>query len=336
MDSFIKDYHQFAGNVLFPFRVFLLFSTLSFFIILNLLVNCIPLNTGLDITFTCSILLQKIIGFTLHIQGEENLINNSERPCIIVSNHINHFDPLIQLLIQKKSQTFLTHHIYTKFPFSLLFGKKPIPCDKEKATGSVFKIKNHILSGGQVTMFPDGCNLIPPNQLLAPFRRGAFAPKEPVLPMVIRYVPSTQSNLNWDNEQTLLSLTRNVLLDGDIQVYVSILPLETYTDEYDSSEDYKQHVFDKMESELSKLPKQTPSIQIQKKNDENIFSPLCNLLYLSLLNLLFQNTYWSTLSALGFIFSYFRRYYPTGNTRLLDDVFVSYCSYSIVSYVFLE
>lgn len=334
MDSFIKDYHQFAGYVLFPFRVFLSLSTLSFFIILNLIINCIPLNTGLDITVTFSILLQKIIGFTLHIQGEENLINNSERPCIIVSNHINHFDPLIQLLIQRKSQTFLTHHVYTKFPFSLLFGKKPIPCDKEKATGSVFKIKNHILSGGQLTMFPDGCNLIPPNQLLAPFRRGAFAPKEPVLPMVIRYVPSTQSNLNWDNEQTLFSLTRNVLLDGDIQVYVSILPLETYTDEYDSSEDYKQHVFDRMENELSKLPKQKPTLKIQSRENEYVCFPLCNLLYFSLLNLLLQKTYLSTLASLCFIFSYFGQYYPTGNTRLLENTFIAYYSYSLAYSLF--
>jgi 1-acyl-sn-glycerol-3-phosphate acyltransferase len=336
MDLFIKEYHEFAGCVLFPLRLFLGVSTLSFFTIINLILNCIPLNTGLDSNVMCSIILQKIMGITLHIQGEENIRLHSQTPCIIVSNHINHLDPMIHLLVQRKSQTFLTKNIYTKFPFSLLFGKKPIPCDKEKATGAVFKIKNKILEGGQVTMFPDGCNVIPPNEILAPFRRGAFAPKEPVLPIVIRYVPSTRKNMNWNNDQTLLSLTKEFFLDGDIHVYVSVLPLETYKDEYDSSEEYKNHVFDRMESELSKLPKQTPSIQIQKKNDENIFSPLCNLLYLSLLNLLFQNTYWSTLSALGFIFSYFRRYYPTGNTRLLDDVFVSYCSYSMVSYVFLE
>ena len=117
MDSFIKDYHQFAGYVLFPFRLFLGISTLSFFTILNLLVNCVPFEYRFGYKRYLFNSSKKIIGFTLHIQGEENLINNSERPCIIVCNHINHFDPLIQLLIQRKSQTFLTHHVYTKFPF---------------------------------------------------------------------------------------------------------------------------------------------------------------------------------------------------------------------------
>jgi len=206
-----------------------------------------------------------------------------------------------------------------------------ILCNPEKAGNVVEKMKQRIKEGEQVTIYPDGCNIIPEGELIAPFRNGAFVPKAPISPIVIRYVPSSNTNMNWytDNKSnTPFSLLKSYLQDGSMEVYVKVLPLQEYKDSYKSHEDYRDDIYALMTNELSTLPKQEPNLVVDKSSTGLTMKYLLWIpLTLALISHCIRFYYCAIIHYLLFISSYFCHYYPTKNTILFDRLVAPYAVY---------
>lgn len=326
MISINYNIHKFAGYIIFPIRV--IFSTcltLVTFGSLTILdhIGFKKMGDNLVLRYTYNII--KLFGISIHIKGLENI---TDKPCIIVGNHINIYDHFVMTYIQNKLPAFISSDKFNIFPISYLITYfRNIHCNPEKKGNVVEKIRERIKEGGQITIYPDGCNIIPDKKLIAPFRNGAFVPKEPILPIVIRYVSSSNENMNWCTNtisNSPFSILTSYLLDGDINVYVKVLPLQHYKDSYKSHEDYRDYIYELMTTELSKLPEQKPTLIVGRPSTEITMNYLIYLLYLSLFTYCIGNISFCCMYLFHFISSYFCHFYPTKNTQLLDMLIVSY------------
>jgi len=188
---------------------------------------------------------------------------------------------------------------------------------------TVDKMKDRLKKGEQINIFSDSCDYIPEGKLIAPFKTGAFATKSPIQPFIIRYVPSSNTNMNY-NDNTPFNLVKSYLLDGDIQVYVKILPLQYYKESYKSYEDYRDEIYGLMTKELSLLPEQKPNLHVQELSSEYMMKCLIYLLYLSGFSYVIGNYQFACYLFMNFITGYFCHFYPTKNTCLVDSLSVSY------------
>jgi 1-acyl-sn-glycerol-3-phosphate acyltransferase len=328
MNNVNYHYHKFAGYVLFPLRlVSLCLLTLSTVVFINL--TDILGNTKLSYKLLTNygIYSTYILGMTIHCENIKLLCN---KPSITVSNHINMYDHYVMTYILNKAPSFITIERYNIFPIKTMINTcRGILYNPNKKGNVVEKMKQRIKEGGQVFIYPDGCNPIPDKKLIAPFKSGAFVPKAPIQPIVIRYVPSSNTNMNWHYEDsckdnTPFSLLKSYLLDGDIQVYVKVLPLQHYKDSYKSHEDYRDEIYELMTKELSLLPEQKPNLLVGEPSNEYIMKYLIYLLYLSGFSYLIGNKLYCSSFLMNFIAGYFCHFYPTKNTCLVDSLCVSY------------
>lgn len=155
-------------------------------------------------------------------------VKNSNRPTVIVSNHISLFDGLI-----------LSSALGDICYFVNLDGMKLIPgiSDVNKKIGSVFidqqsgnshKIKEYIdnRKNGEnmLVVFPDSMQPVPSNKCIAPFKSGAFIHGYDILPIVIRYKNyNIDPKYLWYKGETALHSILKMLLDDSCEVEVVIL-----------------------------------------------------------------------------------------------------------------
>tara|TARA_B100000941_G_C28483782_1_gene543752 strand:+ start:74 stop:1276 length:1203 start_codon:yes stop_codon:yes gene_type:complete len=317
-------YHKFAGYMLFPFRFTgVVLATLGI-VGINVVLDGLRLNSKTLFTKTClgyTNICVRLCGLQVFVEGEENLTDN---PCIIIGNHINLYDHYVMTYIQQKIPSFVASDKYNIYPFSSLISyTKSIVCNKEKNTGVVNKIKQYVQDGNQVTMYPDGCNIIPKGYVIAPFRSGAFVPKLPIQPIVIKYLSSSTKNIHW-NHNSLLSLLTSYLLDGDIRCFVKILPVQQYKERYKSHDDYRESIYYLMQQEFKTLPKERSLWMNEGSSGEYTMNALLMLLSAGIISFLLGNYFMSCESFLSFIVGYFCHFYPTQNTRLFDISVISY------------
>ena len=324
MESVNYQYHKVAGYLLYPVRVLLLLIVNIGVVITNVTLDKLHLNSKelvKKINLSYAQISTRIVGTRIYIDGGEHI---TDKPCINIANHINLQDHYVLANVQKKSPSFVANKMYNVFPFSSLFKYTySIICDKTHRGGTVRKMKDYVNQGNQITIYPDGCNLIPEGQLIAPFRSGAFVPKLPIQPIVLRYVSSSNPNMNWEDGKTLTSVFNSYLLDGDIRCYVKVLPLQHYQDSYKSHDDYKDALHSLMTKELKTLPEQRVSLNVGEPSSKYTMNALLVLLSVGIVSRLIGNQLMSSGYFLQFIVGYFCNFYPTQNTCDLDIVVTS-------------
>lgn len=255
-----ENYHKITTYLLFPLKSIIGFLTIlsvGVFIWIDQLMNT---NYSEKITIYGVDFFSYIINLKINIIKDINYINlqtlNEEgKGYILVYNHIHIYDHLCTINLQNKLMSYVMNEGYNIFPLTLISKVgKFILCNQHKEKGSVKKIINHVKNNKIVSIAPDACNIIPDGKLIAPFKNGAFIPKEKIIPVVIRYVPSRINNINWDNDHNILSILVSGLIDGHICVYMKVLKEENWDENYKSHEDYRDVVYDKMVEGLKTLP----------------------------------------------------------------------------------
>ena len=259
--------HKYIGYVLAPIRLILLILLYVIYILLLPLLKFIKQKNINEFTTYWNNTVIFILGLSINIEGKENISNKTK---IIISNHIHTYDTHIMLNIFNKVLSYIANEDYYIFPFKYLFDyTKCILCNKYKKSGVVGKIIEHV-KHNDLVIYPDACNEIPIDCNIALFKNGAFIPKKPIQPIVIRYVPSSNNKLNYKNDITFGQHLLYSLIDGHLEIFVKILPLEEYKEEYNGFEDYKDVIYKKMSDELDKLPNQYPPRLINKECSNNI------------------------------------------------------------------
>ena len=267
-----------------------------------------------------------ILGLKINIEGLNNII---KKPLIIISNNIHLYDPIIITYIYDNYISFITLEKYNFFPISIAIKiSKTILCGRDKNNRTVEKIKNHLKNKNQLIIFPDRCDIIENNRVIAPFKNGAFIPKEAIQPIVIRYIPTSCLNLNW-GEEGLLSHLFKTILDGELNIYVKILPIQYYKEEYKSFEKYRDNIYNLMSKELQTLPNQyPPRLTIENRSSKYTMKYLLYIPFsLSIFNYIFSFYLESIKHLFLFITGYFSNFYPTKNTHLMNKATISYFIY---------
>jgi 1-acyl-sn-glycerol-3-phosphate acyltransferase len=330
MNSINYLYHTYVGYILFPLRLVTFVSSTLLTIGSISLLSSIGCNTlATNIVLNYCLLESTIFGLTIHSEGHKHIV---DKPCIIISNHINICDHFVTTICLNKINSYIVSNKFNITPFNKLFNFMKCIYTEDKKGNVVNSMKERIKEGGQIFIYPDGCNPIPKGSLISPFRNGAFVPKAPILPIVIRYVPSSNTNMNWYTDtisNTPFSILKSYLQDGDMQVYVKILPIQEYKDSYKSHEDYRDDIYELMTNELSKLPDQTPDLIIGEPSTEYTMNYLLKIpLTLALISHCIGYYYGATPHYLVFIAGYFCHMYPTQNTILFDRLVVPYTIYA--------
>lgn len=330
MNQINFEYHKYVGYLLAPIRLILFIGLYLLMFIGIPTINLFSRKYSDKYGLLMNYLSTKSIGLNIKIEGKENISNKRK---IIVANHIHIFDYQIIIYIFNNILSFVATATYNIYPFRyLLEYSKCIIVDVKKKNGTVNKIKEHI-KNNDLVIFPDACNIIPINYNISPFKRGAFIPKEPIQPVLIRYVPSSNTKVNINNNSFINHLMYS-LADGHMDIYVKILPLEEYKEEYKSYEKYQEIIYNKMSAELRLLPNQyPPRIMNQESSSRYGMIKLLNFPFtLGLINTFLGNYYEASHQLLLFIVGYFCHFYYTNNTYLIDELTVITTNYLLTEY----
>ena len=144
-------------------------------------------------------------------------------------------------------------------------------------------------------VFPEGTYTN--GKSLLQFKTGAFANKNDVLPLVIRYVPSYKyDDVNWNSPKntniSLLTHLKKLLVDGNIDVHIKFLDLQKYDEKnFKDGSEYAEDVREKMKRELKILPKQNSSALSSTKptNEECIYFITCTALMITMVSVFFSD-----------------------------------------------
>ena len=337
MEKIYQNYHKITGKILFPVRLLLIPFT-----ILSSTALCIVGNSLFPKSNTTVHLIKKTIDILSYlfcvdvniIQDEHSeKLYNYEDGLICIYNHIHPYDifPLIQS--KEKIMSFLMNINYN-FPPINYFSKKYnfILHNKNKKTDCVTQIKNHVNEKHTVCIAPDSCNIIPKDKYIASFKNGSFIPKQNIIPIVIRHIPSTiKRPMNWGNGQSLRDNIFYGLFDGHIQTIVKVLPEEKWSDDYKTHEEYRDNIHTKMESALKELPSQTPSRIIQPINQEKeSLNNLYYLIYNIILFFIFHITHYNYAIYPLLITGFFKYNYATINTDFFHKIFMYYTLFHMI------
>ena len=190
---------------------------------------------------------------------------SKEDKFIIIYNHVSPLDCFLLKKVLHEYISFVSFDTHTQsFPVScvseLLDIVKVCKTKKTNGTERIQKFLN--TSENRLCVAPDQCRDFQEDEYIAPFKTGAFVHKNDVLPLVIRYVPSYRSEyVNWNSPKntnvSLLTYCKNLLVDGNIDVYIKFLDLQKYNEKkFKNGKEYAEDVREKMKQELKILPKQ--------------------------------------------------------------------------------
>lgn len=329
--------HKFLGYLLLPTRLLILIPYACLVIIVITLSNfkIFPKELGFFLLKGFAIMVATIGGINIHIKKDKQYENykllSEKEKYLVVYNHISALDIPVLFSILKTNITFLASENQTKtFPISFFFKfMEGIEVNIDKKTNATQRIKDHLdsNSNNKLSIAPDSGREIPDNEVIRPFRTGAFVHKNKVLPVAIRYQVSHKEDcLNWCSEKNkkknILRHLYDMLLDGNIDVFVKFLDIQEYNEEkHKTPKGYADDVHKKMSHELRKLPKQINNLTDVKPTDSNcIFFVTILLFLLSCLAYILSDYaiafHACLLSFTGFLFHSF----PTNNTLLADKI----------------
>ena len=313
-------YNFVCGILLFPLKVILCYIIFLIIALVCFTNKFIFKNTfNIESLFIFLLdLLVITVGLNINIKNSYNLLHiRRNKGNLIIFNHINFLDCIVISYLEKQIPCGLISNKYSNmFPINI-FVKLSDSIFVLKNNNTVDKIKNKLKLKTNVYMSPDACGIIESDKLIAPFKTGAFATKENIIPVIIRYVPSTSKNINWNNN-TLLNLLFSIFIDGHIQCEVKVLNEEKYDN--NSIEEYKDSVHQNMNLALSLLQPQYPPRIINGLGNQFIF-------YIFLLNLIF--TSFSLYNLLFWVTNYFAINYPSNNSIIINQLFIFYYIYNV-------
>ena len=261
-------------------------------------------------------LLATFVGLNINIENNRKLLNiRNNKGKLIIFNHISFLDTIIIAYIEGSMPCCIISNKYSNiFPINVFayYGDSIFVLKNN----TVEKIKNKLKLKKNVYISPDACNIIKDNNLIAPFKTGAFSTKENIIPIIIRYVPSKSNNINWNNN-TLLKLVYSIISDGHIHCQIKILDEEKYDN--NSIEEYKKQVYHNMNFNLSLLEEQYPPRIVNGTENKFIFI-LFFIFVLFKMNL-YDLLFWIT--------NFFAINYPTNNSITINQLFLFYYIYNI-------
>ena len=329
--------HKFLSYLLLPIRILIL---LPFTILLGIIItlcncNLLPHDLSHFLLKGYSIILTTICGINIHIKEDEayeqyKLLSDKEK-YIVAYNHITGLDIPILFHVLKPHITFVAYkNMVNLFPISSIFRfLRGIGVEVGKKTNVTKKINDHLNSDKKTTLCiaPGAADLIPVGEVINKFKTGSFVNKNKILPLLIRYQLShREKHITWNSPENsgknLLKHIGDVLLDGNIDVYIKFLEMQEYDKEnFKTPRDYADDVHKKMSVELRKLPKQKNNLDGIIPTDLNcIFFVTISSLIISFIALFlsdYEIAFHTLMAAFtGFLYHSF----PTNNTLLFDKV----------------
>jgi len=237
--------------IIFPLRIIVfIFSCIGFSTYL-MLINPNHMRYCADICL-------EIAGIKKH-----NNLKIEDTNSIVIFNHINLFDGWVMFSLFDKPPAIVARKELTSGPFWSYFSKwlNVIPVSREGKEGTVKKINDFIDNSEQNLLFaPDGCGYIDENNLIAPFKNSIFLTnKRKIIPVIIRYSSyNKNTKLNW-NDLTIWELFFSIMRDGNIELYIERLD-DCSKNNNETTEDYRDRIWNLMSSKLEKMPSQYPKI----------------------------------------------------------------------------
>lgn len=341
--------HKLLGYLLLPFRLLMtlpfLFLAIIFIFLYSL--GILPKKIAYFIAKRWIIATNTIFGINIHIkndiQYEKYKALSKDEKYVVVYNHINPLDILILPNILDNYISFIAlGKVVKMFPISYLSKfLEVIKIDKSKRSNTTEKINDFINnSKHKLCIAPDRCSHFEEDEYIAPFKTGAFANKNNVLPIVIRYVPSYKSeDFNWNNPKNedigLLTYMRNLLVDGNIDIHIKFLDLQKYDEKkFKDAQEYSEDVREKMKRELKILPKQNSSaLSSTKPTNENcVYFITAIALMITMVSISFSD-FETGFCMISIAFSGFLYHsFPTNSTLLFDRILVYYSVFKLITY----
>ena len=178
----------------------------------------------------------------------------TDKPFIIVSNHISLWDGIILSGVFGKIK-----YLAAKNADKVFIGTKicleKLGCIivEERGTVETIKkdVKNRKANDNVLVIFPDAMNPIPLGKNIAPFKTGAFATGIDILPIIIKYKDHTvDPTFYWYKKENPFHGWTKPLLNNDFKTTIKVLPL---IKAMDNVEEYKDKVYNIMSYNLEKL-----------------------------------------------------------------------------------
>jgi len=178
----------------------------------------------------------------------------SNKPVLIVSNHISLWDGIILSGVFGKIK-----YLAAKNADKVFIGTKvcleKLGCIIVEEGGTVETIKKNVkkrkANDNILVIFPDAMDQIPSNKNIAPFKTGAFATGIDILPILIKYKDHTvDPTFYWYKKENPFHGWIKLLLNDNFKTTVKVLPL---IKTIDNVEEFKDKVYNIMSSNLAKL-----------------------------------------------------------------------------------
>jgi 1-acyl-sn-glycerol-3-phosphate acyltransferase len=178
----------------------------------------------------------------------------TDKPFIIVSNHISLWDGIILSGVFGKIKYLAAKNADKVFIGTKLCLEK-LGCIIVEEGGTVETIKKNVknrkANDNVLVIFPDAMDPIPLGKNIAPFKTGAFATGIDILPIIIKYKDHTvDPTFYWYKKENPLHGWSKLLLNNNFKTTIKVLPL---IKAMDNVEEYKDKVYNTMSSNLAKL-----------------------------------------------------------------------------------
>ena len=178
----------------------------------------------------------------------------TDKPFLIVSNHISLFDGIVLTAIFG-NVCFLADINGLSIPGTKFINKKlgSVIINK-KNKGNSHKIKEYVINNKNdniLVIFPDGMDPIEPNKNIANFKSGAFKDGLDILPIIIKYKDyKINPTFYWYKGENPIHGFSKMILDGNCNIHVKILNLEKKIKD-ETIDDYKERIYNLMSNEYN-------------------------------------------------------------------------------------
>ncbi|XP_032051503.1 lysophosphatidylcholine acyltransferase 2 [Aythya fuligula] len=174
-----------------------------------------------------------IMGFQVEVKGK--VASLLEAPIIVAAPHSSFFDAIVSALTGMPSIVSRAENLSTPVFGTILSSLQPVAVsrqDPDSRKNTVAEITNRALSGGkwpQILIFPEGtCTN---RSCLITFKQGAFIPRVPVQPVLLRY-PNKLDTVTWTWQgYSLKELFVMTMCQLFTRVEVEFLPVHVPTEE---------------------------------------------------------------------------------------------------------
>ncbi|XP_035399213.1 lysophosphatidylcholine acyltransferase 2 [Cygnus atratus] len=174
-----------------------------------------------------------VMGFQVKIKGK--VASLLEAPIFVAAPHSSFFDAIVSALTGMPSIVSRAENLSTPVFGTILSSLQPVAVsrqDPDSRKNTVAEITNRALSGGQwpqILIFPEGtCTN---RSCLITFKQGAFIPRVPVQPVLLRY-PNKLDTVTWTWQgYSLKELFVMTMCQLFTRVEVEFLPVHVPTEE---------------------------------------------------------------------------------------------------------